>query len=77
MAEDQDDLEVSDTRSWGGYRAKKTEAMPKATLFGSSLEMKSEKQLENEKDVDGKSVSFKAKGGKRFFKRPQLSLPGN
>ena len=44
------DLEVD--RSWFGQRAKRTEAMPKNSLFGADLEIFQDAEVENRRQLD-------------------------
>ena len=44
--------EVEVNRDWASQRPKRTQAMPAKSLFGSSLEMQDEKQLEEMRSID-------------------------
>ncbi len=64
------DVEVS--RDWASQRAKRTQAMPAKSLFGSSLEMQDEKQLKEMKDIDLKQYE---EGQSQTTKRRERNRP--
>ena len=54
------------------YKARRTKAMPKHTLFGASLELFEKDQVENMKKIDGRKFELEEI---EAMKKPQKVLP--